>query len=366
MRDFGYLERALIEASTLAAVIERQIRDAVDQSIEGYVEQTIAQLTLDPIWVSKIENLVNQTFVRKFNEKISLVDFNSLIRSNIDEGFERYQEKLLKTFKTNGVSDTSSKIELEISDDSVIVQHNLTANSLSVSSDAKIRGTLDINNLCVRGSINTDNRSWNELSQVIKNKVVEDLTEEWQQSLVQQVLDLASTSGINFSDIKLDGAPLVSGSTLSHKITDTSIEKVGTLRELTVAGHTDLNETLHVNRRRVGINTQDPEMALSIWDEEVSIIAGKIASQKAYIGTSRLMPLSIGINRTASIDIDVDGLVSVKKLRIGQHRVSHEREIPGYSGTRGDIVFNSDPRPDTAFAWVCLGGFKWQSIKGVG
>lgn len=353
----------MIEASTLAAVIEKQIRDAVDQSIEGYVEKTIAQLTLDPTWVQKIETLINQNFARKFNERLSMLDIGSLIKTHIDEGFERYRDVLVKEFHTNGISDISRNVELEICDELIRIRHRLVSNELMVEQDAKVRGTLDINNLCVRGSINTDNRSWNELSTVIKNQVVAGLTDEWQQNLVQQVLSLASTEGINFSDVKIDGIDLISGNTLNHRITETNIEKTGTLRDLTVEGRTKLNETLNVNKRRVGINTEDPEMALSVWDEEVSIIAGKIAPQRGFIGTARMVPLSIGVNRTAAIDIDTDGLVAVKKLRIGQHRVAHEPQVPGYSGTRGDFVFNSDPKPDSAFAWVCLGGFKWQALK---
>lgn len=354
----------MIEASTLAAVIEKQIRDAVDHSIEGYVETTIAQLTLDPAWVDKIENLINQNFARKFNERISTLDFNALISSHIDAGFERYREKLVKQFHTNGISDIASDTEIEVCDDLVRVRNRLVASEMFVEQDAKIRGTLDINNLCVRGSINTDNRSWDELSTVIQKRVQEGLTDEWRRGLVKQVLELATTEGIDFASVKIDGTSIVTGNTLSSKITESNLEKVGALRDLVVTGNSKFNETLNVNRRRVGINTTDPEMALSIWDEEVSIIAGKIAPQRGFIGTSRMTPLSIGVNRTAAIDIDTDGLVAVKKLRVGQHRISHEPHVPGYSGTRGDIVFNSDPKPASPFAWVCLGGFKWQTISG--
>lgn len=354
----------MIEASTLAAVIERQIRDAVDQSIEGYVEKTIAQLTLDPNWVEKIENLINQNFARKFNEKLNTLDVRELLRSHIDAGFDRYQEKLIKTFRTHGLADTARTIELELSDGCVSVKNNLDTKDLTVTNDAKVNGTLDINNLCVRGSINTDNRSWNELASVIQGRVTDGLTQEWKDALAQQVLELASTQGIEFSDVQINGTPLVSDNTLNGKITETEIQKTGVLRELTVAGNAKLNETLNVNRRRVGINTQDPEMALSVWDEEVSVIAGKIAPQQGFIGTARLTPLSIGVNRTAAIDIDTDNGVAVKKLRIGQHRISFESQVPGYSGTRGDVVFNSNPRPESPFAWTCLGGFKWQPVNG--
>lgn len=358
------MERELIESDTLAAMIEKQIRDAVDRSVEGYVERTIAQLTLDPVWLGKVETLVNQSFVRKFSERLSLVDVNTLIRDNIDEGIDRFKEKLLADFNTNGIKDLAQQVELTVMDQTVVVENQLAVKELSVETDSKIKGTLDVNNLCVRGTINTDNRSWDELTQRAADRALESVTEVWIGELVTQVLERARTSGsIDFSMVHIDGQPLVNGNALSNRITDTKIESVGVLRDLTVGGHAKLNETVTVNRRRVGINTEDPEMALSVWDEEVSIVAGKIKAQTAYLGTSRLSNLTIGVNRVPQIELDTDGLTTIKQLRVGQHRIAHSKETPGYSGTRGDFVLNSDPKPDTPFAWVCLGGFKWQPLK---
>jgi hypothetical protein len=115
----------------------------------------------------------------------------------------------------------------------------------------------------------------------------------------------------------------------------------------------------------VGINTADPEMALSVWDEEVTLVAGKLRQNHAFLGTARQQTLSLGVNRKAWLDIDTDGLVTVKNFRIDRHRISFATQVPGYSGTRGDIVFNSDPTDGQPFAWVCLGAFRWQPLKAV-
>ena len=104
-------------------------------------------------------------------------------------------------------------------------------------------------------------------------------------------------------------------------------------------------------------------MALSVWDEEVSVNVGKFKENQAYVGTSRAQGLSLGVNRTAQIDIDVNGITTIKKLRVGQHSISHGTEVPGYLGTRGDIVFNASPKDDGVFAWVCLGEYRWKPLK---
>lgn len=353
----------MIESDTLAAVIEKQIKLAVDRSMESYVEKTITSLTLDPAWLFKIENLINQNFMRRFDEKISQVDIATLIAQHIDAGINRFQDKFKQDFKTRGFADFADKNELTISNDIVTVQSTLLTRDLSVESAARFKGSVDIQDLTVRGIINTDNESWDGIAVKASDKVLSNLTDEWKSELVQQVLDAAKTSGIDFQSIRVNGDLLVSDNTLSDKITESSIQTTGVLKNLTVSGHVELNNTVTVNQRRVGINTTDPEMALSVWDEEVSLIAGKLAPQKAFVGTSRMTGLSLGINRVPQIEIDLDGLTTIKKLRIGQHRISHESQVPGYSGTKGDIVFNADPRPGSAFAWVCLGGFKWQSLK---
>ena len=132
---------------------------------------------------------------------------------------------------------------------------------------------------------------------------------------------------------------------------------------LTVAGITSLADTVTINNNRVGINTQSPELALSVWDEEVAITIGKFKNNHAYIGTSRTQNLSLGINRVPYIEIDNEGITTIKKLRIGVHTIGHSAEVPGHSGTRGDIVFNINPTDDNVFAWVCLGAYTWKPLK---
>jgi hypothetical protein len=107
-------------------------------------------------------------------------------------------------------------------------------------------------------------------------------------------------------------------------------------------------------------------MALSIWDEEVSISAGKFKGQTGFIGTTRKQALAIGINKTPAIEINDAGLTAIIQLQVGIHRIGHGNEVPNYHGTKGDVVFNANPTVENpVFAWQCLGGFKWKVIKAV-
>ena len=334
-----------------------KITQTIDSGIQVLVNTAIDNLVIDTEWQNKIERSVNQLMTTRLGDRLSAIDLNSLIVSHIDAGIDRWQDRLKQNFRTNGISDQASNIELTVLDGVVVVERDFVAKNIQVETD------LIVNNLVVSGAINTDNRSWNELKDVISQQVLTATTEKWRQDLVDQVVLQSQTAGINFDSVMIDDQPLIENKTLSTAVVDSHLQSIGTLRDLKVSGPANFGQTMQVAGRRVGINTQDPEMALAVWDEEVSIIAGKLSKQQAFIGTARLQNLAIGVNRTPQIEIDADGLTTIKQLRVGRHRISHANSVPGYSGTRGDLVLNSDPKPGTPFAWVCLGSFQWQSLN---
>jgi len=334
-----------------------KISRAVDNSVQIFVESTIDNLVVDSTWLNKIENTVHKQMSLKLLQKISGIDLNKMLVNEIDNGITRWQDRLITNFKTSGIIDQSTKLELIVADDTVIVENNL------ISKNSRVEDTLTVQNLVVKGQINTDNNSWNELATKIASLTLELSNEEWKNQLVNQVLDIAKAGGIDFSEVTLNGKPLIAHNGINPTIIESNLQKVGTLRELDVLGKARIFDTLAVANKRVGINTDQPEMALSVWDEEVSLLSGKLSKNQAYFGTGRKQGLSIGVNRQSSIDIDPEGQTTIKKIRIDKHRIAFEPAVPGYSGSRGDIVFNSDPKPNTPFAWVCIGAFRWQSLK---
>jgi len=339
------------------------VTKTIDRAVEREIQKSMDTIMLDPVWISKIETLITQSYANKLQEWLSAVDVNSLIRSEIDAGVHRWQDRLKQDFATQGIQDSADALELKLTSGEVAVQHHLTCQTATVANNVKVLGVLEVNDLILTGTVNTDNRSWNELSHRIAQDTLTMITDQWRQDLVTDVLDLAKNQGIEFKDVIIRGAPLIKDGVLNPVIRHSQLETLGNLDRLNVIGNSDLTETVHVRPRRLGINTADPEMALSVWDEEVAMVAGKLRQNHAFLGTARQQTFSLGVNRKAWLDIDTDGLVSVKNLRIDRHRISFATQVPGYSGTRGDIVFNSDPNDAQPFAWVCLGAFRWQPLR---
>lgn len=331
------------------------IKKSVNDSTQELVVAAINNLTVDPAWIEKIETIVNQNVARKIAADLSKVDLGPIIKEHIDSTVRALNTNVFK-----GIQSLSDNVELTVLDQHVVVENQFTANTIEAVE------SLVVKNLVVKGSINTDNRAWIDLSADISKQTLAKLDIEWQTKLTKQVSDYISSNGIDFLNIKVDGESLIKDGKLSSGILESNLRVVGTLQKLNVTGETNLGETVSINKKRMGINTAEPDMALSVWDEEVTISAGKFKAQTGFIGTTRKQALAIGVNKTPAIEIDDTGLTAIKKVQIGIHKISHGNEVPNYSGTKGDIVFNANPTLETpVFAWQCLGGFKWKIIKAV-
>lgn len=331
------------------------IKQAVNDSSQQVIQTAINELSLDAAWLEKIEQLISQQTTQRVLASLTSVDIRPIIKSSVDAAVKAAQTKLLA-----GIENQTSSVELTVMDKNVVIENTLTARNISAVESATVK------DLVITGSVNTDNKSWTSLIQKISDQTLASIDSTWQTQLVEQVRQTISQQGINFDRVTIDGQTLINGDTLSSTVTQSKLKSLGTLDRLTVEGNTKLNETVVVNRKRVGINTEEPDMALSLWDEEVAVSLGKFKSQTGYIGTTRKQGLTIGINRTPAIEIDDSGLTAVKKIQVGLHRISHATEVPNYAGTKGDIVFNASPSlEDSVFAWQCLGGFKWKVVRAV-
>ena len=350
--DINKIVSDQVNSTFSSETIQKQVTDGVQKDIEV----AISTITQDPTWLNRIEEKINQAVTYQTIAKIGSMDINTLICDRVDENMEKFHSKMREDFSSVGIRDQATQTQLTIMDDHTVFENNLTAKDLTVANSAQIQ------NLVVTGSINTDNQSWFALSANIAEKTFARVTGAWQKELVRQVAEHIKINGIEFDQVIIGGELLVNGNSLSGTITESRLQTVGNLRHLTVLGETRLNETFSVVNKRVGVNTEEPEMALSIWDEEVAINIGKHKEKTAYIGTSRTQGIAFGTNRTAHVEITADGLTQIKKLQVGLHRISHDTQVPGYAGTKGDIVFNANPTTNV-FAWVCLGAYKWQPLK---
>lgn len=346
-------------------IIREQVATALGDVINERVNEHVQRLVQDPVQRSHIEEQVIRHLTTRFAQQLSHVDVSNLVVEHIEDALKKWRDLFMDSFESRGIADQASSRQITVTDEVTVFNNAVSSVMLSVEQDADVAGTLVVDNLVIKNAVNTDAKAWQELSQTISQDTLAKITGEWKQTLVHEVLAVAKKSGIDFEQINLQGHPLVLGDRLNPSITVTNIQKLGVLQALRVSGDTALSDTLHVKNKRVGINTQDPDRALTIWDEEVSISMGKTSKDTAFVGTSRQQNLTLGVNRRAVVVIDTDDLVTMPRIRLDRWQIQFSATVPGWGGTRGDFVLNSDPKPNTPFAWVCLGGTRWQSIKGL-
>lgn len=331
------------------------IKKNVNDSAQELIQKAINELTVDPVWLEKIETLVNHSASQRILAQLRSTDISPIVQGHISNVVKSLNTNIFKSIQSQ-----SENIELTLLDQHVVVENQFTAKTIEAVD------SLIVKNLTVKGSVNTDNQSWIELANTISEKTFDKFNAKWKATLIEQVRDSITEHGVDFKNIKVDGELLVDNGKLSSGVKESQLQSVGKLKSLTVTGNATLTDTVNISKHRVGINTAEPDMALNVWDEEVSISTGKYKQQIGYIGTSRKQGLVIGINRTPAIEISDTGLTTVKQLQVGFFKITHGTEVPNYSGTLGDIVFNSSPSINNpVFAWQCLGGYKWKTIKAV-
>jgi hypothetical protein len=336
------------------------VRDMVYEHVKAPIEAEVNELLESNINISNIiESQVVNMFVKRLGVKFDNINIDGLVNDKVNALFNLHIQT------TNGISNTANQTELTVMDDIVVVENELLVNrinspgGITTDSDLLVKG-----NMTIEGDINTDGKGWKSLTDKIEKNVLGKFENRAIHKLGNAVLEYAKTDGIDFKFITVNGKKLINETGLEETVVNSSLQTLGQLRNLNVGGEAEVNDTLFVVNKRIGINTAEPSMALSIWDEEVSIVVGKLKEQHAFIGAAGSQTLSIGINKRPEITINNEGLVSINRLRIGRNRLKYESDLPGYRGVKGDVTFNTEVSKDNlVFAWVCLGGHKWLPLK---
>lgn len=320
-----------------------KFKHSVDLGITEAVKDVIADLSLDPTWLARVETMVNQQMHVKVNRYISDLSIEDAVRRNLGAALDRWLETN-QVLRTPGIDDQGQKIELTVMDGTVVVEGELAAACANIIGDAAIDGTLSVKDLRVTGSIDVTEPSWNQISARAAQGALDAMTNEWRQSLIDDINRAVREQGIDFDQVMINGQPLIQHGRLASGITHSNLQSLGLLDNLAVQGHADLKGPVSI--------TNSENLGLRISTEADGV----------QLRTLAQMPLRLQVGDTASVDIHPDA-VDINQLRVSGCKISFAASVPGYRGKRGDLVFNSEPTPGGAFAWVCLGAFSWQALK---
>jgi len=334
----------LLDADLINSTVANSIAEATNSQIGSLI-------TKDPKLLGALKSQAVTTLVSRLSESSNI---ERLISNKIAERFEA-------EFDGIGIHNSATKREITIMDDGVVIDNTLTSTNVIVTDELSTNNISVRGNLSVNGSVDISSSAWDALSKRITLAAADEITLAVKKDMIDAVI--AQTDNLNFTQININGKPAISGNTLGAQITDSTLTKIGKLKGLTVTGTATVG-VIHSEDKRVGINTRTPNAALDVWDEEVEILVGKLKEQTAFIGTNRPQSLVLGVNRSEDLTIDTDGVVTIKKLKLGHRTIKHGDTQPGYSGVPGDLVLNTKLTVENPiFAWYCLHEYSWVALK---
>lgn len=234
-------------------------------------------------------------------------------------------------FNSTGISDKADNLQLTVQNDAVHIEKDLV-----------VKGTVSVENL----------------------KYVE-----------------AQVPKLNVTDaIMIDHNEVLWKHTLGKSVKTSSLTQLGILKNLQV------ENTLFVSQKRVGVNTEAPSAEFSVNVDGYEVIT-TMHEKNAYVGTHSPVPFAIGTDNTAritcksngdivlgdeknkSVNVNVAGRLGVgaKNPQESLHVVGNikfaDRTFASGEGVptqgrwdTGSVIWNDKPEINLPVGWVCIKG----------
>lgn len=322
---------------------------------------------------------------------------------NIDKILQDLAEALKSntngSIKTSGINDSATREQLIISDTGVqtgVLSVEKIAGNLKIDGDVLANrlvanGRTELGNLKVTGKLEADTL---QVKKILSDQSIETYSKSvtftgdspkeldgkgivWNEGdLSRQFVYKAeprrifSTDSIDlmrFSSYHINGISVLEETKLGSSVRDSKLKTVGVLDNLTVAGSATLSDTLFVNGAfgRIGVNTDQPNAAVSVVDNNAEIVLGATEDGVGFVGTWSVNAFSIVTDGTARITVKgssveignagskdahvkINGTLEVDSI-VSDNRVERTHPIE-FHATKDNSIFGK------GIVWVGEGG----------
>ncbi len=264
---------------------------------------------------------------------------------------------IIENFSSTGIDDRASQVAMTILDDATVIENNLLTKDLTVEGSMTINGKFVVN-----GAVPEDTEFFKTLVANSTTSILNSLDHTLFNKYSTVIFNQIKQDGLDLDRITLNGQEIAKSNSLGSSIVNSNLQTVGELRELKVSGESLLAQTMYVTPKRVGINTIEPSAALSIWDDEIEIVAKKKSRDVGMLGTTRQQKLILSANNKDNIVLSDDGSVKIDHLKIGSMQFTTANSPPNFVSERCHVVWNTNPNPGGPLGWICLGGANWANF----
>lgn len=322
---FVSLEQALLER-TNAMVSKTDLGTEITKQIEEFVDRKMKAANLPDSFIPH----------RSINWDGYELSANVIKRGSI------------KNFTSTGIQDAADQIELTVTDQAVIVENMIVASSAEIK-DNMVANHVAVQTLAVEDQIILTEKVGKQFISLIKDNISIELN--------SRKIDVVE------NPIYANGREVLTEDTLGPSVINSNIRKLGRLQELNVAGMAQFNDTLFVtNDGKIGINTTDPEGALTVWDDDADLTVRRHKKKNMYVGTMRDVDLSLGVNGDVVMAMRRDKSVEMQKIVLNGLPLSVSDMVPNHAGAPGEIIIMSNAQVNEPWAYRCVNG-SWVAIK---
>lgn len=325
------------------------------RTVESGLDEKVRVAAKNSVSTIDIPALVQKTVKSIYDEKIKSYDFptqsisaQSINWKDASISGDFIKGGIIQNFSSLGITDNSNQKQLLVTDDEIIVSNKLVAKEIHATqselTDLTVRGTLT-----VTGNFNINETISEMLAQVGTIAIDEYFSKD---------IDLRDKSIVS------NGKLLINSTSLGPGIVNSNIRKLGLLQDLRVQGHSEFGSTMVISEKgRVGINTDNPEGALSVWDEDAEITISKSSRRTMRVGSVRDGELILGAANKDQIYIKANLVEITEPLRLMGIKFSVLDGVPDHKGEPGEVVYNRLARSGQPIIYVCQGNNTWAAVN---
>jgi hypothetical protein len=360
-------ERRISEYTVDPKRLENRIVSKINETIDAAQDQT---RTLVEAQVQ--ERLSNVDFQRAITDSVGTIvadrmtefvfpansiDPAALKLLDLEITGDNIRGGIIENFSSTGIDDRASQVAVTVLDDATVIENNLLTKDLTVEGSMTINGKFVVN-----GAVPEDTEFFKTLVANSTTSILNSLDHTLFNRYSTLIFNQIKQDGLDLDRITLNGQEIAKSNSLGSGIVNSNLQTLGELRELKVSGESLLAQTMYVTPRRVGINTIEPSAALSVWDDEIEIVAKKKSRDVGLLGTPRQQKLILSANNKDNIVLSDDGSVQIDNLKIGSMQFTTANSPPNFVSERCHVVWNTNPNPGGPLGWICLGGANWANF----
>lgn len=346
--------------SELTEEFVKQLQDQITKQVTADVMRRLGSIDLERLIGLHVDQVVTSR-IKETTFPPGSINSKALDVTGLTISGDHILGGIIQKFGSTGIQDSATTCQVTILDEATVIENKLIAAGAEIKGDLTVDG-----NLLLTGEIPTDSPFYRDLVEHSAGLLQLSMDGQFFLKYADKVFEKIKTDGLDLSKLTVDGREIFKGNQLGGFVTDTNIQKLGHLRELTVTGESLLADTVFVGKKRVGINTTEPAGALAVWDEECEVVVRKYRKDVPIIGSIRPQQVILSSNSKNNLILETDGSVSITNLTVGAVELSSVSEQPKHDAKKGIVLFNENPDIGAPLGWVSLGGARWAPFGIIG